>query len=237
MEYAGGKWHNENMKYKDFHLREEILSPEEEVQLWAELAAAKQENASLKQENDALREQVAALKKAVYGQKSEKTEYVMEDGEQLSLFNEAECEENRRQREAEEAVVVPAHTRKKRRTHDEMAENLPVEEVIHPSDVLQCEDCGAETQVIGKEFVRDELVYVPARLVLRKHFAEVRKCTVCGLDESRDAALPDVARQRFFKGPVPAPMISHMTPSDRRFSPANRQKRAYCLPPPIHRSG
>lgn len=197
------------MKQEDFHQREEILSPEEEIELRTALDRALRENAELRQELKRKNEQIAQLKKAVYGQKSEKTEYVMEDGEQLSLFNEAECEENRREREAEEAVVVPAHTRKKRRTHDEMSADLPVEEVNHSSEVLQCDDCGADTQVIGKEFVRDELVYVPARLFVRKHYAEVRKCIACGMDESRDAVLPDVAKQRFFKGMVPAPMISH----------------------------
>lgn len=197
------------MKQNDFHRREEILSPEEEAKLRAELAAANQENAELRQELARKNEQIAALKKVVYGQKSEKTEYVLEDGEQLCLFNEAECEENRREREAEEAIVVPAHTRKKRRTHDEMAADLPVEEVIQSSVVSRCNTCGADTQVIGREHVRDELVYVPARLFVRKHFSEIRKCTACGMDESRDADLPDVAKQRFFKGAVPPPMIPH----------------------------
>ncbi len=190
------------MKQKDFLRKEEILSLEEEAALRAELAAANDEIARLRQE-------ISSLKKAIYGQRSEKTEYVLEDGEQLSLFNEAECEANRKEREQEEAVVVPSHTRKKRRTHDEMAAGLPVEEVIHSCDVLQCDECGADTQMVGKELVRDELVYVPARLFVRKHYAEVRKCAACGMDESRDAALPDVAKQRFFKGPVPAPMIPH----------------------------
>ena len=31
--------------------------------------------------------------------------------------------------------------------------------------------------VVGKEFVRDEVVYVPAKMILRKHYIEVMKCT------------------------------------------------------------
>ena len=133
MELTGEKWYNRDMVFDDFHRGEAILPPEEEAKLRAELEAALAENTSLKTENDALREQLAALKKAVYGQRSEKSEYVLEGGEQLSLFNEAECEENRREREREEPIVVAPHTRKKKRTHDEMAANLPMEEVIHPA--------------------------------------------------------------------------------------------------------
>lgn len=188
------------MIQEEFSRKEEIITAEEAVKLRTELAAANEKIARLQQE-------LAFLKKALYGQKSEKSEYVLEGAEQLSLFNEAECEESPRKRETEEPVVVPAHTRKKRRTHDEMAENLEVEEVVHAADANECDICGADTQAVGKELIRDELIYVPARLFVRKHYAEVCKCTACGTDESQDDTLADVARQRFFKGTAPAPMI------------------------------
>lgn len=54
------------------------------------------------------------------------------------------------------------------RTHDELAKNLLVEEVVHTSEERTCNKCGAEMESIGKEFVRDELVYIPARLFIRK---------------------------------------------------------------------
>lgn len=41
-------------------------------------------------------------------------------------------------------------------------------------------------EVIGKEFIRDEFVYVPARMFVRKHYVETIRCTSCGIDESRD---------------------------------------------------
>ncbi len=46
--------------------------------------------------------------------------------------------------------------------------------------------------VIGKEKVRDELVYVPAKLYIRRIFVETVKCVSCGEDESRDANLSDI---------------------------------------------
>lgn len=194
------------MEQKDFSRKETLLTPEEILKLQAELAALSEGFKSLKEENAILREQLALLKKAIYGQKSEKSEYVMENSEQQSLFNEAECEENRREREAETPVVVPEHTRRQRRTHDEMSADLPVEEVVHKEDI-SCESCGAVTTVIGKEFVRDELVYIPARLFVRKHYIEVYKCPSCGMDEKEDIKYPDVVKPRFYKVKAPAPMI------------------------------
>ena len=125
------------------------------------------------------------------------------------------------------------HTRKKKRTHDEMAANLPVEEVIHPAGASECDLCGSELQTVGKEFIRDELVYVPARLFVRKHHVEVLKCTACGTDESRDATLPDVEKPRFFKGQAPIPMIARSFCSPELLAHIAYSK--YVLGLPLHR--
>lgn len=134
------------------------------------------ENTSLKEENADLKQQLANLKKLVYGQKSEKTEVILNGGEQMCMFNETEENADRKVRECEKDVIVPEHKRKSKRTHEETFENLPVEEVIHEVEDKECPDCGEQMETVGKEFVRDELVYVPARLFLRKHYAEVVKC-------------------------------------------------------------
>ncbi|MBQ7910442.1 MAG: IS66 family transposase [Clostridia bacterium] len=163
----------------------------------------------MRDENAELRQQLANLKKLVYGQKSEKTEVILENGEQLCMFNEAEENANKEVREREKDVVVPEHKRKSKRTHEEAFEDLPVEEVIHEVEDKECPDCGEQMETVGKEFVRDELVYVPARLFLRKHYAEVVKCPVCGEDESLDACYADVPAPVFKKATPPAPMIPH----------------------------
>jgi len=41
-------------------------------------------------------------------------------------------------------------------------------------------------EVIGKEFIRDELVYIPARMFVRKHYVETVRCVSCGIDKIRD---------------------------------------------------
>ena len=175
------------LKTERFHEDEGVLSPQKEAELQGRLAVLESkydslvsQNSALRDENAELRQQLANLKKLVYGQKSEKTEVILENAEQLCMFNEAEENANKEVREREKDVVVPEHKRKSKRTHEEAFENLPVEEVIHEVEDRECPDCGEQMETVGKEFVRDELVYVPARLFVRKHYAEVVKCPVCG---------------------------------------------------------
>ena len=176
------------MELRDFVNGEAIGTPEEEIDIRLVLA----ENAALKDENAELKEQLAQLKKFVYGQKSEKTEVILEGAEQIPMFDEAEQKSDVNPKTLQ-TTEVKAHKRTKR-TRDEIMADLPVEEVFHEVEDKTCDKCGSEMTVIGKEKIRDELVYVPARLFLRRHVAEVVKCTSCGMDESRDTDLPDIEK-------------------------------------------
>ena len=120
------------------------------------------ENAVLRAEIENLQQQVEMLRKMVFGKKSEKKVFhETENAEQLSLFNEAETEARR---EEIEEVTVPSHKRKKKRSRAEILKELPVEEVVHEVEDKVCDKCGSEMKTVGKEFVHDELVYVPAKL-------------------------------------------------------------------------
>lgn len=76
--------------------------------------------------------------------------------------------------------MVDGHSRKKKRTRDEIFKDLPVEEVIHKADTDVCPECQSPMQTIGKEYVHEELVYVPSKMFRRKHYVEVVKCLDCG---------------------------------------------------------
>ena len=118
----------------------------------------------LRAENEWLRHQVDFLKKSVFGSKSEKKVFHnTEDAEQLTLFNEAETEARR---EEPEEITVPEHKRKKKRSRAEILKDLPVEEVVHEVEDKTCDKCGSEMKTVGKEFVHDELVYVPAKMFI-----------------------------------------------------------------------
>ena len=179
-----------------------VLSPQREAELLGQISA-------LKSQLEETTRELANLKKMVYGQKSEKSEVILAKAEQIDLFNEAEENANKEVRQREKDVIVPEHKRKSKRTHEETFENLPVEEVIHEVEDKACPECGEQMVTVGIEFIRDELVYVPARLFVRKHYAEVVKCPICGEDESLDANRLDVPAPVFRKATAPLPLIEH----------------------------
>ena len=104
------------------------------------------ENADLKEEIIELKRQLAVLKRAAFGQKSEKRSVTV-NPDQLSPFNEAEKEQSVSEREEEKSIVVNGHSRKKKRTRDEIFKDLPVEEVIHKADVTVCPECQSPMPV------------------------------------------------------------------------------------------
>lgn len=222
------------MKQQDFLHIETISTPQKEVIIRALIdknTSLNTQVSGLKEEITDLRQQLAMYKKLVHGQKSEKTEVILGDGEQMSLFDEAEATAAKSPEDVKH--VVAEHTRKPKRTHDEMAADLPVEEVVHQVDDRNCDKCDAEMNTVGREFIRDELVYVPARLFVRKHYAEVLKCTECGSDESRDAAFADIEACNFKKAVVPKPLIAHSFCSVELLAHIIYEK--YCNALPLYR--
>ena len=222
------------MEQRDFFIKESTLSPEKEAKYLAQIQKLTVEKKDLADENALLKEQLAWLKKQVYGQKSEKSEVVLkedvDDGAQINLFNEAEVEADPG---AVRTVTVSEHKRKAKRTHDALMSDLPKEEVIIPVEDKICKKCGAEMEVIGKEHVRDELVYVPAKLYVRQIYVETAKCTNCGKDESRDASLPDVEKNNIVKAKAPEAYIPHSFCTPELLSHIMYEK--YCNAVPLYR--
>ena len=91
-----------------------------------------------------------------------------------------------------------------------MLEGLPkeIEEyVINEED--SCSKCGSPLTVIGKEVVRTEVEFKPARLLVKQIVRQIVKCTKCGNDGS------DNPNQHFEKAAIPVNVLSHSiaTPS------------------------
>ena len=197
------------LKIAKLLMEESLLTPEKEAEYISAITALTDKNTSLEEENADLKQQLALLKKALYGQKSEKTQVIMEDAEQLTMFNEAEEATDVKVIEKDDKITVVTHERKKHSTHKDSFENLETEEVVHKAEEKVCPECGSEMKVIGKEFVRDELVYVPARMFVRKHYVETICCTSCGIDENRDNEREDdIPKQVFGRGDAPAALIT-----------------------------
>ncbi len=128
-----------------------------------------------------MNEVFANAQRAQYGQKSEKKQYVLGE-DQVSFFNEAEvCLDHKAAEPTEETFTVHAHARKKKRTVDELAKNLPVEEVVIslPESRLICDDCGGTFRLVGKKFIRREMIIIPQTEKILEYYSCTYACDKC----------------------------------------------------------
>lgn len=172
---------------------------------------------------DRLMDIVAALQKGMYGQSSEKRRYILgEDNPQPSLFNEAEFEANRNAPEPDQ-VSVSGHARKPKRTKEELAADLPVEEILCELDEeqLTCEVCDGKMRVLGKETVREELEIIPARVKRLRYIRYSYVCERCEL-ETGEATI--------VKAPTPVPVIKRSLASASTVAHVMYQKYVNGLP-------
>lgn len=165
---------------------------------------------TIRRQNIQIESMIQALlhaKKQRFGRSSEATSFPG----QLSLFETNEELAKALEKE-EKKIVVPSHTRKPRKAgvRQEMLEGLPkeIEEyIINEEDI--CSKCGSPLKVIGKEVVRTEVEFKPARLIVKQIVRQIAKCTQCGTDENEHP------NQHFEKAAVPANVLLHSiaTPS------------------------
>ena len=171
---------------------------------------------------DKLQEMLAKSQKALYGQSSEKSRYVLGETDQLSLFNEAELET---QKKAEEptAEQVISFVRKPKRTKEEIAKDLPVVEVVCDlkEEENACVTCGSELRVLGKEEVRTELVIIPAQMRVLKYVRLNYVCTDC----EKQTGFATI-----MKAPVPAPVMKHSLASPSSVAHVMYQKYVNAVP-------
>ena len=171
-----------------------------------------------------LTELLIKSQRALYGQSSEKRRYVFgEDNGQISLFNEAEVEANNTAEEPTVQTIVAAHTRKPKRTKEELAQTVPVVEVVCDldEDKRTCGICQADLRYLGKEHVRDELEIIPAQVRVLRYIRFNYVCTVCE-KETGDANI--------VKAPVPAPVMKRSLASPATVAYVMYQKYANGMP-------
>ena len=135
---------------------------------------------NLEQQLQNLTEMVINLRKGKFGSSSEKTPRE-EISAQLNLFNEAELEANPH---IPEPIVKNVHgyTRRDPKTKREvLLKDLPVKEIL--CDIFEedqyCGNCATTLKPIGKEFVREELEYIPAKLQIIRYVRMSYECSKC----------------------------------------------------------
>ena len=150
-----------------------------------------------------LREQVEYLTQKLFGTSSEKSKNL---AGQLQLFDEVEQEAQPLDETAEaEELTVKEHTRQAKRRSEELFKGVPSRDVVIPlfEDQMHCTDCGSEMEVIGKEFVRREFRFIPAKGELINYYRETAKCPKCSTASA-------MARNiQFVKANVPEALIPH----------------------------
>ena len=131
-----------------------------------------------------LQEEVDHLKKKLFGSSSEKRS--LDIPGQLNLFDEAEQEQDPAKPDEAEGTVVKEHIRKKKSTHEEMFKGLKVNKIVVPlsDDEKICPECGTQMELIGSEYVRREIIFIPARCEINEYYTETWGCPQCKLGGS-----------------------------------------------------
>ena len=133
-----------------------------------------------------MQEQIDYLTKKLFGRSSEK--HITQVEGQMSiydLFDEAEKEADPSAPEPtpaeDDEIEVKAHTRKKKPTNDDKFADLPVKEIPIelPDSKLICPQCGSKLEPFGKEYVREEIVFIPARMERIKYYTVSYRCKAC----------------------------------------------------------
>ncbi len=135
--------------------------------------------------------QLEYMTKKLFGKSSEKRD---DFPGQMNLFNEAEAFKGEVKPDEEELVNVPAHTRKKRATIADKFSNLPKRKAYLdvPEEDRICKNCGTLMEKIGEEYVRTEVEFIPAKLVLVEYYSINYGCPKCKVGDG----LPYIAHGR-----------------------------------------
>ena len=158
------------------------------------------------EEIERLRQIILNLQRAQFGQRSEKRTYVLDDGnQQLSLFDTPEKSEEKSNPEPsqnpEKEICVSGHSRKKKRTLEELCATLPVEErIVDLPDEEKANANGQALVCIGQEHIRTELVLERAKAKVVKHYRKVYA------DRQLEQ---ETGYSEVFKPVMPPPLLAH----------------------------
>ena len=125
---------------------------------------------------------------------------------QQNLFDEAEVEQDLSL--LEEETVIREHTRKKKATHEDLFKGLKVEKVVIPlpEEDQVCPVCGTQMVLIGEEYVRRELEFIPATCKVIEYYSQSYGCPCCkeGLGDTEKPVIVKSQVQKALVGKGPA---------------------------------
>ena len=127
---------------------------------------------------------VQNMQRMLFGKKSEKMipQVPAAAGEQMSLFNEAEefADSAVPDPLEVEEIKVSAHKRKKN-ARKELFAKFPVltQDYLLGTPARNCDECGREMDLIGKELVKEEYEFIPAHIEKHEFYRGVYRCKCC----------------------------------------------------------
>ena len=179
---------------------------QQNVMLQSTMDTLRKQSRQKDEEIERLQQIILNLQRAQFGQRSEKQRYVLDDGtQQLSLFDmQTETEETPAPEpspHSEKEIHVSGHSRKKKRTLEELCATLPVEErIVDLPDEEKANANGQALVCIGQEYIRTELVLERAKAKVVKHYRKVYA------DRQLEQ---ETGYSEVFKPVMPPPLLAH----------------------------
>ena len=167
--------------------------------------------AALQAEVEWLREQLKLSKSKLYGVSSEKN--LRNDGEQLSLFNEAELHQNPHAEEPDSnEIIKQKRQNSKKGKKQKKVLSLPVELVTYrlQEEKQICPRCGEPLHEMKKE-VHDEIIVVPAQYKIHRTVRYVYSCRNCEKTGTEATIIRADAPIPFFCNSLASPsLVAHI---------------------------
>lgn len=170
-----------------------------------------------------------------FGAKNEKVKKDEENivnGEQCSFFGVPEDVKKEVEEKTEEITVYRKKNNKKGTSGLKKAALKGIEVITEEyklnEDQTKCHICGNSlTEQLGKKTVRQEIEYIPAKLILKNYVSYTYKCEKCGTEDSKKDTATIV------KTKTPAPLLAHSFASPSLVSEVIYQK--YYMGAPLYR--
>ncbi|ABN51752.1 MAG TPA: IS66 family transposase ISCth11 [Hungateiclostridium thermocellum] len=174
----------------------------------------------LELENKRLHETVAYLTRKLYGRSSEKTSALSVG--QVSLFDEAEVYAVPQAPEPDLKEVQGYIRRKYKGQRTDLLKDIPHDKRLCTlaEEDRYCEACGTDLVSVGKEFIRTEIEFIPAKIRVIDYYRETFECRTC-----RKNGEPYME-----KSPMPYPVIQHSMASPSTVAWIMHQKFVNHLP-------
>ena len=204
--------------------KEELVAKERIIE--EQSIRIEKQNIQIEKQNVQIENMIQALlhaRKKLFGSSTETTKQI--EG-QLSLFEDMQQLAKQLGVEQKKITVKP-YERVPRQpgVRAELLAALPkeVEEYILPPEET-CSACGSPLTIVGRQIVRTEVEYQPAKLIVKQIVQQVAKCSVCGEKGSNEP------NSRFYKAAVPVPPLSHSICTPSLLAQVMYQKFAMGLP-------